>query len=178
MQFFGIGILEILLILIVMMIVVGPERLPQVAAELARWIRRARAYANYVSKDFNEVIGELEKEVGASREDWKEIASVLNRQAFSVTSELEKANKELKEASDIEKLIDEPSKVVPIDSASRLQGERDGATLKDSTAMKEGREETAEGQAGEQAEGEVPDAAGGEDWFVPSEPRRRRRSTD
>jgi sec-independent protein translocase protein TatB len=174
MQFFGVGILELVLILIIAMIVVGPERLPEVAAELAKWIRRARSYANYVARDFNDVIGELEKEVGASREDWKEIASVLNRQTSSITRELEKATSELQEASDVEKLIEEPSKVVPIDSASsRHQAERD------STALKEERGAEAEQEPEEAASTEGEEATpADEPWYVPGQTRRRRRSGD
>ena len=92
MQMFGIGILELSVILILAVIVVGPDRLPQVAADLAKWIRQARAYASHLTRDFNEVVGELEKEVGASREDWKEIASVVNRHTGDVLKEVQKAS--------------------------------------------------------------------------------------
>ena len=78
MQMFGVGILELMVILLLAVIVVGPDRLPAVAADLARWIRQGRAYARVMTKDFNEVVGELEKEAGANREDWKEIASVVD----------------------------------------------------------------------------------------------------
>jgi sec-independent protein translocase protein TatB len=92
MQMFGIGILELSVILILAVIVVGPDRLPQVAADLAKWIRQARAYATHLTRDFNEVVGELEKEVGASRDDWKEIASVVNRHTGDVLKEVQKAS--------------------------------------------------------------------------------------
>ena len=48
MQMFGVGILEIMVILTLAVLVVGPERLPQVSAELAQWIRRGRAYARHL----------------------------------------------------------------------------------------------------------------------------------
>ena len=102
MQMFGVGALELMVILILAVLVVGPDRLPQVAADLAQWIRRARVYANHLSKDFNEVVGELEKEVGASREDWKEIAGVVTRQGGAVGSAVTSA------ASALEKSLDEP----------------------------------------------------------------------
>lgn len=88
---FGVGALEMLVIMILAVIVVGPDRLPVLAADLAKWIRQARAYARHVLTDFNDVVGELEKEAGTSREDWKEITSVFNRQAGAVTQELQKA---------------------------------------------------------------------------------------
>lgn len=169
MQFFGVGILELILILIITMIVVGPERLPQVAAELARWIRRARTYANYVARDFNEVIGELEKEVGASREDWQEIASLLNRQTSSITQELQRASSDLQKATDVEKLIDEPAKVISIDSAASRQAERDSTAIKE--ASMEDRKPAAEPD-------QEPAASREEPWYVPGQPRRRRRPSE
>jgi sec-independent protein translocase protein TatB len=89
MQMFGIGILELMVIMVLAVLVIGPDRVPQFAADLARWIRQARSYANHLMKDFNEVVGDLEKEVGASREDWKEIASVVNRHTGSVVREVQ-----------------------------------------------------------------------------------------
>jgi sec-independent protein translocase protein TatB len=102
MQFFGVGALELMVILVLAVLVVGPDRLPQVAADLAQWIRRARVYANHLSKDFNEVVGELEKEVGASRDDWKEIAGVITRNTGAVGGAVTSA------ATALEKSLDAP----------------------------------------------------------------------
>jgi sec-independent protein translocase protein TatB len=102
MQMFGVGPLEMMVILIIAVIVVGPERLPQVAADLARWINRARAYANHLTRDFNEVVQELEKEVGASRDDWKEIGNVFSGATSEIKAEVEKATGELKQSLDLE----------------------------------------------------------------------------
>ncbi len=166
MQFFGIGIPELLVILLLTVIVVGPERLPEVAAEMARWIRRARSYAQFVAKDFNEVVAELEREVGASREDWQEIASVVGLQTSLVTREIQQAAGEVREAADVEKAVN-TSNVVPIDSARQ-------------TADPAGGEETAEALPIAEADGESADAAvepdaekADEAWYVPGRTRRR-----
>lgn len=42
---FGIGFSEILVIFVLGLIVLGPEKLPRVAREAARWVGRARAVA-------------------------------------------------------------------------------------------------------------------------------------
>src|SRR5712692_10114898 len=104
MQAFGIGLPELLVILALTVIVVGPDKLPEVAGQLARWIRQARSYAAYVSKDFGEVISELEKEVGASRDDLKEIASVIGGSTASLANEFSNLGAEVKDATDLEKL--------------------------------------------------------------------------
>ena len=117
MQMFGVGALELMVILILAVLVVGPDRLPQVAADLAQWIRRARVYANHLSKDFNEVVGELEKEVGASRDDWKEIAGVVTRQGGAVGGAVTSA------VTALEKSLDDPKANTPPPPESTPLGE-------------------------------------------------------
>ena len=101
MQMFGIGILELLVILLLTVIVVGPDRVPQVAADLARWIRQGRAYAKHMLVDFNDVVGELQKEANVSQEDWKEIANVVSRNTGELGKELTRAAKDAEEAGDL-----------------------------------------------------------------------------
>ena len=179
MQFIGIGLPELLLVLVLAVIVIGPERLPEFAGQLARWIRQVRAYAEYVSRDFNEVIGELEKEVGANREDLREIASVLRRDTGSVLEEINKAGQEVREATDLQKAVG--TNVIPITGGGRQDGRQDDAAPVDSTAVKEAAMAQAEASPDERpaAEGggsaaETAPAEG--DWFKPTPSRRRRRS--
>ena len=101
MQMFGVGILELLVIMLLTIIVVGPDRMPQVAADLARWIRQGRAYARHFMGDFNSVVGELQKEANVSQEDWQEISNVIKRNTGDVGKELERAAKDAEEAGDL-----------------------------------------------------------------------------
>ncbi len=175
MNFVGIGLPELLVILVVLVIFVGPERLPQVATELARWIRRARSYAQYIAQDFNDVIGEIEKEVGTTRDDWREIANVVGIQTGSVTQEVSRATSEAKDAVDINKA--EPpataagsasesgpaANVVNFDAANR-QPAADGAPLPEQAIPPV---ETSERDEQRAKEDEEP-------WYVPARPRRHR----
>jgi Tat protein translocase TatB subunit len=163
MQMFGVGIMELLVILVVAVVVVGPDKLPEFAADLAKWIRQARAYGQHLTKDFNEVIGDLEKEVGASRDDWKEIASLVTRQGTDLSRLMNDTTSsitgELKSSIDLAdaKADTAPDNVVPIDSAR--QPEEVGEPVADDTMP-----------AGE--------AEGGSDeekpWYVPERTTRRR----
>jgi sec-independent protein translocase protein TatB len=156
MQMFGIGIPELIVILFLAIIVVGPDRLPGFAADLARWIRRTRAYAQHLTRDFSDVVGELEKEAGASREDWKEIASLVTRHTGDLGRELDRVGTQIERAAqvDLEEAKAEPeersSNVVPFE---------------------------APGMNGSEAKAEEPEAEAGPEqpWYVPEGTNRRRR---
>lgn len=111
MDFLGIGPLELLVILVVILLVVGPNRLPEMAAQLAHAIRDARRYASRISRDFNETIQELEHEYDEMKGDWKEVGEGLDESARAVSGELQAADKDVKEAlKDAQEAIEEPSK--------------------------------------------------------------------
>jgi sec-independent protein translocase protein TatB len=159
MQFFGIGILELMVILMLTVIVVGPDRLPGVAADLARWIRQGRAYARYMMRDFNDVVTELQKEAGTNTEDLKEITNLLSRHTGDIGKELTNFTREVEASGDLEAAKAEPSNVVSID------GVRNGDA-----------EPAANG-----TNGEAPaEAAEEKPWYVPEKPRRapRRRPSE
>jgi len=60
MGFLGIGTGEFLLILVIVLMVFGPGRLPEIARTLGRAVREFRKYSSALTKDFRE---EFEKEV-------------------------------------------------------------------------------------------------------------------
>jgi Sec-independent protein translocase protein TatA len=152
-------------------IVVGPDRMPQVAADLARWIRQGRAYAKHLMGDFNEVVHELEKEAGASREDWKEIANVVTRNTGAVGKELSRFGRDLEEQRDLtdikELTADKPTNVVPI--AQKPDAVEEAETEELDVAIEPVATVNGNGEQAEQDE-EKP-------WYVP-ERASRRRSTE
>ena len=91
MNFLGVGPAEILVILVVALIVVGPERLPRLAADIARTIREIRKYTDSIASEFNEVIQDFEKETAGERSQWKEIGEGLTSATRSVTEALRSA---------------------------------------------------------------------------------------
>lgn len=52
MDFFGIGALELLVILVVIFLVMGPDRLPQISRKLGEFIAQARSSVNQVQDAF------------------------------------------------------------------------------------------------------------------------------
>ena len=70
----GIGGGEYLIIAIVALLVVGPERLPMLLRKLGKWVAKARGMANELRSSFDEMarqteLDDLRKEVGALRSD-------------------------------------------------------------------------------------------------------------
>ncbi len=91
MNFMGVGPAEIIVILVVALVVVGPERLPRLAADIARTIRELRKYTSSITAEFTDVIKDFEKETEGDRSQWKEIGEGLTSATRSVTGALRAA---------------------------------------------------------------------------------------
>ena len=78
MNFFGIGYGEILIIIVAALIIFGPQRLPEVAGQAARWIRDARKMLTDMSGEFERNAGvrefkqAIEGEIAGVRKDFEE----------------------------------------------------------------------------------------------------------
>ena len=92
---FNIGISEIILLLLIAFLVVGPDDLPKVARALGRFVRYVRAMIEEVKREsgFDEVADELK---GMSRDLEQEIKGVTREVEESVKSA--DVRKELKDA--------------------------------------------------------------------------------
>jgi sec-independent protein translocase protein TatB len=77
MNVMGVGPLELAVIIVVALLVVGPERLPRLMADVARTIREIRRYTGRLASEFNEVVQELEREAETPKTAWKEIGEGL-----------------------------------------------------------------------------------------------------
>jgi sec-independent protein translocase protein TatB len=97
MNVFGVGPAELVLILIVALIFVGPERLPRMAADIARTIREIRKYTSSFAAEFNDVIKEFEKETESERAEWKEIGEGLSSATQELNAEVASADRAVKE---------------------------------------------------------------------------------
>ena len=59
MEVFGIGPLEIALVVLIAFIVLGPERIPEVMRQLGTWTRQLREMVNNITRDYNADIREI-----------------------------------------------------------------------------------------------------------------------
>ncbi|MBA4180926.1 MAG: twin-arginine translocase subunit TatB [Anaerolinea sp.] len=93
MEFLGIGYQELLLVLVLLLVVVGPERLPAVAYQLGRAVRTLQTYARAVRDEFSDEIGYVE-------EQYKTIKGEVDTTRATLRQEEAKLNAELREATE------------------------------------------------------------------------------
>ena len=73
MELFGIGAGELLLIMVLALVVIGPERLPEVAGQVGRTVAELRQQANQLTSEFQRSLDSAVQERQESR-----IASTAN----------------------------------------------------------------------------------------------------
>ena len=97
MELFGVGVFELGLIMLIALIVVGPQRFPEVARQIAQWIRTARAFTDAVMKDVRSAVDEIEQEVTAANDgvnpirELNELRNELSGAARDATSTISEA---------------------------------------------------------------------------------------
>jgi sec-independent protein translocase protein TatB len=96
MQFFGIGLFELAMIMIVALLVVGPDRLPQTAREIGKVVRTLRRYAFSVQQEIKEGFGELTSEVEATRGEFTELGRSLKSSGLEIERELKETGEAAK----------------------------------------------------------------------------------
>ena len=93
MEFLGVGYQELLLVLVLMLVVVGPERLPAMAYQICRAVRTLQQYARAVRDEFSDEIGYVE-------EQYKTIRGEVDATRISLREEQAKMNAEFRDATE------------------------------------------------------------------------------
>lgn len=77
---FDAGLAELIVIMVLALLVVGPERLPEVARKIGLWIGRAKRLANSVRSDIERELrtDELEKMLNDQKSEIESLKSALN----------------------------------------------------------------------------------------------------
>ena len=117
---FDIGFAELLLIGIVGLLVIGPERLPGA-------IRTAMVWVNRFRRSFNEVRAEVERELHNDavmrelRDNAKQLSQELNEASAPVKAPLEQAKSELQESLEQLQTTESPQPSTSDDAVNRTQ---------------------------------------------------------
>jgi len=101
---FDVGFTELMVIAVVALIVIGPERLPRVARTLGHLFGRLQRYVNDVKADINREIEleELKKFKSSIEDTARGFESTVNAEINAVQSEATKAQSELESLAKIE----------------------------------------------------------------------------
>ena len=75
----GIGLPQLLLISVVAVLVFGPERLPEIARQIAKWINTLRSYANDVQGQFGGELDDIRNEVFSIQRDLSSVHTNLRQ---------------------------------------------------------------------------------------------------
>ena len=127
MEFLGVGLPELLVILVITLIVVGPQRLPEMEAQLARAMREFRRYTSSLSRDVTEALEDIEKEYSTVKEEWKEVGEAVRQVMKAIESEVSGAADDARSAL---KEVDRPAgaETGPSTPASKVVSMEDAAS--------------------------------------------------
>lgn len=98
MNLFGVGPLELAVILIVALVFVGPDRLPRLAADLARTIKEIRKYTSGLAAEFNEVVKDVERETESEKSLWREVSEGVGGATKQVTAAMREVRQDVMKA--------------------------------------------------------------------------------
>lgn len=113
MELFGVGVPELGLIMLIALVVVGPQRFPEIARQMAHWIRTARAFTDAVMKDVRAAVDEIEQEVTTANDgvnpirELKELRGELNAAARDAASTVNDATSTVADAAALPPMNDE-----------------------------------------------------------------------
>lgn len=97
-ELFGVGAAEAVLVFVIALVLVGPQRFPDLAKQGGRWYRIARRYTAEVTKDVRAAINEIEDEVKAETGDLtvvREIGEEMQTQLKETSADIDTIGKEM-----------------------------------------------------------------------------------
>jgi len=113
MEFFGIGLPELVVILVLTLIVVGPQRLPEVAAQIGRTIREFRRYSSGVTKELLDAVQDLEREYQDLRGELKAVSGEIREKADAFGRELTDVAGDVRDKLQVEGPSSKPAAETP-----------------------------------------------------------------
>ena len=85
---FDIGFLELIIIAVVGLVVIGPERLPAVARNVGKWVGRTRRFITQVKSDIDREMKQEELRKALERDaGLDELKHIMNSERFTIEEE-------------------------------------------------------------------------------------------
>lgn len=95
----GLGLPQLLIIFVVAFFVLGPERLPEVARQLARGVKTLRSYATDVQSQFDGEFGDLRSEFRGIQQDLVSMQQDLRGGLLELDSSVRAAQSDVRSAA-------------------------------------------------------------------------------
>lgn len=116
MEFLGVGYQEFLLVLVLLLIVVGPERMPQMAYQIGRAVREMQKYARAVRDEFSDEMGFIQEQYDTMKGEVDDARRSLRDETQQFDREMRSVSKSVEDA--VPEEIKNPNKVIPISSGT------------------------------------------------------------
>lgn len=96
---FDVGFWEIIIIVLVALLVVGPERLPGLAREIGRWVGKTRRFVHSVRADFEQELQteELRNMLKSQDREIRQLKSMMDETETSLREDIEDTQASLRE---------------------------------------------------------------------------------
>ncbi len=128
MEFLGIGYQELLLVLVLLLVVVGPERLPAMAYQIGRAVRTMQSYARAVRDEFSDEIDYLDEQYKTIKGEVDTMNTTMRQEQAKFNAELNAVSKEVSTPIDeVKTSLDAEGKVRPFASPSGTAAKKDEA---------------------------------------------------
>lgn len=129
MNFLGVGLPEVILIMVIAVIVLGPERIPEFAVQLARAIRWLRGYANESTAELRAEFNELMKEYEEVRQELRDLRGSVDKDVDKLSEDIETTKEEVRGATEeVDKTLADAGPIIEPggDLPPKLRGDADG----------------------------------------------------
>jgi sec-independent protein translocase protein TatB len=114
----GVGWQEIALVVVVALVVVGPERLPHVAYQIGKAVRTMQQYARAVRSEFSDELGYIEEQYKTVKGEMTQAQQALRAEQQKFTAEMRNVTSEVQQqVSQVTQAVS-PSNVVNIHDGS------------------------------------------------------------
>ncbi len=151
---FGIGLPEMIVILAVALIVVGPDKLPELARSLAKGVAELKKTVNQVKASLNEegnVLGEVQGELKKTAHDLQSHLLDPDPKTWEATAENEKDSN-----SDIDLIDLQPLEERPWERDRKKEPESDGLETAEKTESSNQQEQVADASQTDKADKQPP----------------------
>ncbi len=129
MEFLGIGYQELLLVLVLLLVVVGPERLPAMAYQIGRAVRTMQSYARAVRDEFSDEIDYLDEQYKTIKGEVDTMNTTMRQEQAKFNAELNAVSKDVSTPlNEVKTSLDAEGKVRPFAAPAGASSKTDEAT--------------------------------------------------